>query len=59
MQEQQTFQTPAQLFALKLHGAYMKVENVITFPFRWASEQLGQTDIFRQRESQLKLVSKR
>lgn len=48
MQEQQAFQTPAQLFALKAHAVYMKVENFITFPFRWAAERCGYTDTFRQ-----------
>jgi len=56
MQAQQTFQSQAQLFALKAHAVYMKVENVITFPFRWVAEQCGQTDTFRQSQPVLRRV---
>lgn len=56
MQEQQKFQTPTQLFALKAHAVYMKVENFLTFPFRWAAAQFGQTDTFRQSEPALKRI---
>ena len=49
MDTEQKFQSRAQLFALKVHGYWEKFENVILFPFRWASEQFGQTHVFRER----------
>lgn len=55
MQEQQTFQSQAQLVALKIHAVWEKFENVVLFPFRWVSEHLGQTHVFREQPA-LKLV---
>jgi hypothetical protein len=46
MNEEQKFQSKAQLTALKVHAVYMKVENVITFPFRWLASQVSQTEVF-------------
>lgn len=46
MNEEQKFQSKGKLFALKVHAVYMKVENVITFPFRWLASQVSQTDVF-------------
>lgn len=54
--EEQKFQSKAQLFALQVHAVWEKFENVVLFPFRWVADQLGQTHVFRQAETQLKLV---
>lgn len=56
MNEQQTFQSPAQLFALKVHAVWEKFENVVLFPFRWLARQVDQTRTFEERGAQLKLV---
>ena len=48
MYEQQTFQSRGQLFALKVHAAWEKFENVVLYPFRKAADYLGQTNVFRQ-----------
>lgn len=45
--EEQKFQSKAQLFALKVHAVYMKVENVITFPFRYLADAFSQTSTFQ------------
>ena len=46
--EQQKFQSKAQLFALQVHAVWEKFENVVLFPFRKAAEWVGQTETFRQ-----------
>ncbi len=58
MEEQQQFQSRAQLVALQVHAVWEKFENVVLFPFRWVAEQFGQTAIFRQSEERpaLKVV---
>lgn len=53
MNDEQKFQGKGALFALKVHAVWEKVESVVLFPFRWVSEQVGQTDIFRQEEARL------
>lgn len=55
-EEQQKFQSKAQLFALTVHAVWERLEHYVLYPFRWVSEQFGQTDTFRQREAQLRLV---
>lgn len=35
------------LMLLKMHALYMKVENVLTFPFRWVAEKYTNTDMLR------------
>lgn len=55
MEETQKFQGRAQLFALQVHAVWEKLENVVLFPFRWLSQYVGQTDIFRQEEERLTL----
>lgn len=47
--EQQKFQSQAKLTALKVHAAYMKFENVITFPFRWLASQFDSTEAFHEK----------
>lgn len=49
MDTEQKFQSKAQLFALRVHAGWEKFENVVLFPFRWVSEQFGQTHVFRER----------
>lgn len=44
--EKQKFQSDAQLTALKVHAAWMKVENFLTFPFRWLLDQFNHTDAY-------------
>jgi hypothetical protein len=59
MQEQQTFQSKGQLFALQVHAVWEKFENVVLYPFRKAAEYLGQTHVFQERirnDAQLRLV---
>lgn len=48
MQEQQKFQSNAQLAALKIHAAWEKFENVVLYPFRWLADRLGQTHVFQE-----------
>ncbi len=48
MYEQQEFQSNARLFALKLHAAYEKVENVILYPFRRLGLIAGETGKFQE-----------
>ena len=55
MQEQQKFQSQAQLTALKIHAVWEKVEAFFSFPFRWLAEQCSQTEAFRERPA-LKVV---
>lgn len=50
MKDEQTFQSKAQLTALKVHAVWEKFENVVLFPFRWAAEKFGQTEAFRERD---------
>ena len=54
--DKQTFQSDAQLLALKVHAAWEKFENVVLFPFRWLARQVDQTHVFQERAVQLKLV---
>lgn len=55
--EQQKFQSQAQLAALKVHAVWEKFENVVLFPFRWLADAVGQTDTFRRAgEAQLRVV---
>lgn len=56
MNDQQTFQSPFRLFLLRCHAAWTKFENVVLFPARWVSTHLGQTHVFEERASQLRLV---
>lgn len=57
MQEQQLFQSKAQLAALQIHAAWEKFENVVLFPFRWLSDKMGQTHCFREQgQVQLRAV---
>lgn len=46
MEEKQKFQSEGKLFALKVHAAWEKFENVVLFPFRWISNRIGATDTF-------------
>lgn len=48
MQNEQKFQSKAQLFALQVHGVWTKFEDVVLFPFRWVSAQVSQTHVFQQ-----------
>ncbi len=52
MEEQQKFQSQAQLIALKVHAVVERIYGVILFPFTWAAEQMGMTHVFRQSETQ-------
>lgn len=48
MDEQQKFQSRAQLIALQVHGYWEKFENVVLYPFRKVADYFGQTHIFRE-----------
>lgn len=54
--EEQKFQSKAQLFALQVHAVWEKFENVVLFPFRYISDKVGQTDVFRQETPSLTVV---
>ncbi len=57
MEEQQKFQSKAQLTVLKIHAVVDRIYDVVLFPLTWLAEQFGQTDQFRQREpAPLKVV---
>lgn len=55
-EEQQKFQSRGQLFALQVHAAWEVLEHYVLYPFRWLSDQFGQTEGFREKEAQLRLV---
>ena len=50
-QEEQRFQSKAQLTALKVHAVVEKVYGVILFPLTWLAEQFGATHVFRMAEA--------
>ncbi len=56
MDEQQKFQSQFRLGLLRVHAAWCKVENVITFPFRWVSEQVSSTPAWKAADGHLRLV---
>lgn len=56
--EEQTFQSKGQLTALRIHATWIKMENVILFPFRYLAERCGRTDALKDPISHLRLAVK-